>query len=300
MRWLTALTAAVAAAAGLASPATADEAYRAGVRKWREEREARLKADGGWLTLAGLFWLKEGKNPFGTDPAGDIVLPEGSAPLKAGVFELKGEQVTVALQPGAHGRIAGKPVSGAVAMRPDTSGSPDVLEMGTLTMNVIKRGDRHGIRLKDRNSPVRKGFTGLKWFDIQEAYRVEARWVSYPQPKPVKVPNVLGQTESMPSPGYAEFTLNGKPVRVDGVLEDPHAEQLFFILRDQTSGKETYGAGRFLYSDLPKAGKVVLDFNKAYNPPCAFTPYATCPLPPPQNWMPVRVEAGEMAYGKGH
>ena len=110
---------------------------------------------------------------------------------------------------------------------------------------------------------------------------------------------MLGQTESMPSPGYAEFTLGGKPVRLDGVLEDPHAEQLFFILRDQTSGKETYRAGRFLYADLPKAGKVVLDFNKAYNPPCAFTAYATCPLPPPQNWMPVRVEAGEMAYGKG-
>ena len=171
------------------------------------------------------------------------MLPEGSAPAKAGVFELKGDQVTVALRPGATGRIGGKPVSGAAAMRPDTSGSPDVLEMGTLSLNVIKRGDRYGIRLKDKNSPVRKGFTGLRWFEIQEAYRVEARWVSYPQPKPVKVPNVLGQTESMPSPGYAEFTLSGKPVRLDGVLEDPHAEQLFFILRDQTSGKETYGAG---------------------------------------------------------
>jgi len=300
MRRLTALATAAVVAAGLASPALADEAYRAEVQAWRQERETRLKADGGWLTLAGLFWLKEGPNGFGTDPAGDIVLPEGSAPAKTGVFELKGDQVTVALQPGANGRIGSNPVSGATAMRPDTSGSPDVLEMGTLTMNVIKRGDRYGIRLKDKNSPVRKGFTGLKWFDIQEVYRVEARWVSYPQPKPVKVPNVLGQTESMPSPGYAEFTLGGKPVRVDGVLEDPQAEQLFFILRDQTSGKETYGAGRFLYADLPKAGKVVLDFNKAYNPPCAFTPYATCPLPPPQNWMPVRVEAGEMAYGKGH
>jgi hypothetical protein len=297
MRRPTALAAAAVVAAALASPALADEAYRAEVQAWRQERETRLKADGGWLTLAGLFWLKEGPNRFGSDPAGDIVLPEGSAPAKTGVFELKGEQVTVALQPGASGRIGGKAVSGAVAMRSDTSGSPDVLEMGTLTMNVIKRGDRYGIRLKDKNSPVRKGFTGLRWFDIQEDYRVEARWVSYPQPKPVKVPNVLGQTESMPSPGYAEFTLSGKLVRLDGVLEDPQAEQLFFILRDQTSGKETYGAGRFLYADLPKAGKVVLDFNKAYNPPCAFTPYATCPLPPPQNWMPVRVEAGEMAYG---
>jgi len=295
MRRLTALAGVVAA--GLASPAFADEAYRSEVRKWREGRETRLKADGGWLTLAGLFWLKEGPNRFGADPAGDVVLLEGSAPAKAGVFELKGEQVTVALEPGANGRIGGKPVAGAVAMRPDTSGSPDVLEMGTLSLNVIKRSDRYGIRLKDRKSAARRDFTGLKWFDVQEEYRVEARWVSHPQPKPVRVPNVLGQTESMPSPGYAEFTLGGKAVRLDGVLEDPHAEQLFFILRDQTSGKETYGAGRFLYADLPKAGKVLLDFNKAYNPPCAFTPYATCPLPPKQNALAVRIDAGEKNYG---
>ena len=287
-------------AAGVAVAAAGDETYRAEVQRWRADREARLTADGGWLTVAGLFWLKEGPNRFGTDPAGDIVLPEGSAPANAGVFELQGEQVSVSLLPGAGGWIDGNPVAGASLMRPDTSGSPDVLEMGTLSLHVIKRGDRHGIRLKDRNAAARKSFTGLKWFDIKEEYRVEARWVSYPQPKPVKVPNVLGQTEAMPSPGYAELTLNGKAVRVDGVLEDPRAEQLFFILRDQTSGKETYGAGRFLYAELPKGGKVVLDFNKAYNPPCAFTPYATCPLPPPQNWMPVRVEAGELTYGKGH
>jgi hypothetical protein len=286
--------------AGLVPWASGDEAYRAEVQKWRADREARLKADGGWLTVAGLFWLKEGENRFGADPAADVVLPEGSVPAKAGVFELKGGRVTVALLPGAPGRIAGKPVSGPSAMRPDTAGAPDVLEMGTLSLNVIERNGRFGIRLKDRNSPIRKAFTGLKWFDVKEDYRVEAKWVSYPQPKPVRVPNVLGQTEAMPSPGYAEFTLGGKPIRVDGVLEDPHAEQLFFILRDQTSGKETYGAGRFLYADLPKGGKVVLDFNKAYNPPCAFTPYATCPLPPPQNWLPVRIEAGELAYGKGH
>jgi hypothetical protein len=280
--------------------AAGDEAYRAEVLKWRAEREARLTAEGGWLTVAGLFWLEDGDNRFGTDPAGDIVLPPGSAPQKAGSFELKDGRVVVALRPEARATIGGKPASFVSTMRPDTAGAPDVLEMGALSMHVIRRGDRYGIRLKDRDAAARKAFTGLKWFEVKEDYRVEARWVEYPQPKPIKVPNVLGYSEAMPSPGYAEFTLGGKVVRVDGVLEDPRADELFFIVRDQTSGRETYGAGRFLYADLPKEGKVLLDFNKAYNPPCAFTPYATCPLPPPQNWMPVRVEAGEMAYGEGH
>jgi hypothetical protein len=280
------------------SLATADEAYRAEVRKWRADREARLKADGGWLSVAGLFWLKEGDNRFGTDPAGDIVLPAGSTPAKAGVFTLKGARVTVSLLRGASGRVGGKAVEGIVALRADTSGVTDVLDMGDLSMNVIERGGRYGVRLKDKNNAARKSFTGLKWFDVDEGYRVEARWVAFPQPKPVNLPNVLGQVETMPSPGYAEFTLAGKPLRLDGVLESPQAEQLFFIIRDQTSGKETYGGGRFLYSDLPKGGKVVLDFNKAYNPPCAFTDFATCPLPPPQNRMSIRVEAGELAYGK--
>lgn len=287
-------------AVGLAPSAAGDEAYRAEVQKWRADREARLKADGGWLTVAGLFWLHEGANRFGTDLAGEIVLPQCSAPAKAGVFELKGDRVTVSLLSGASGRIAGKAVSGPSAMQPDTSGSPDVLEMGTLSLSVIKRGDRYGIRLKDRNAAARKSFTGLEWFEIKEDYRIEAKWVSYPKAKAVEVPNVLGQIEPMPSPGYAEFTLGGHRLRLDGVLESPDAEELFIIFRDQTSGKETYGAGRFLWADLPKGGKVVLDFNKAYSPPCAFTPYATCPLPPRQNRMPVRVEAGELAYGKGH
>jgi hypothetical protein len=288
-------------AAGLPPVAAGDEAHRAGVRKWRADREARLTADGGWLTVAGLFWLPEGESRFGTDPAGDIVLPAGSAPEKAGSFVLKEGRVTVSLLPDAKATIGGRPVSGPSILRPDVSGSPDVLEMGALSLHVIKRGERYGIRLKDRNAAARKSFTGLKWFEVEEDYRVEARWVPYAQPKPLKVPNVLGQSEPMPSPGYAEFALGGKALRLDAVLESPEAEELFVIFRDETSGEETYGAGRFLYADLPRDGKVVLDFNKAYNPPCAFTPYATCPLPPPQNRLPVRVEAGEKAYGgPGH
>jgi hypothetical protein len=298
MRTATAIS--LALLAGSAPLADGDDPYRAGVLEWRAEREARLTAEGGWLTVVGLFWLEAGENRFGTDPAGDVVLPAGSAPERAGSFELKDGRVLVALAPEAKATIGGQPVSGATVLRPDAAGPPDVLEMGALSLHVIRRGDRHGIRLKDRNAAARREFTGLRWFEVKEDYRVEARWVEHPRPKPIKVPNVLGQSASMPSPGYAEFTLGGKSLRLDAVLESPEPEELFIIFRDETSGKETYGAGRFLYADLPTGGKVVLDFNKAYNPPCAFTPYATCPLPPPQNRMPVRVEAGEMTYGTGH
>jgi uncharacterized protein len=287
--------AAAAMVLGLLPEAFADETYRAAVRKWRDERESRLKADGGWLSVAGLAWLKPGENRFGTDKASAIVLPAGSGPANAGSFELKAGETTVKLAPGTVATMAGLPLAGHAVLRPD---SADAVELGAVSLQVIERGGRFGIRLKDKNAAARRDFTGCRWYEIREDYRIEARWVAHPEPKPLKVPNILGQTESMPSPGYAEFSVGGKPVRLDGVLETAQSTQLWFILRDQTSGKETYPAGRFLYSELPKAGKVTLDFNKSYNPPCAFTAYATCPLPPPQNWMPVRIEAGELDYGK--
>ena len=283
-------------ATSLAVPASADETYRAEVEKWRGEREARLKANGGWLTVAGLFWLKEGPNRFGTDPSADIVLPEGSAPANAGAFVFEGGKTALRLESGVSGSVAGTTVTGPRVMQPDTTGRPDVLKLEALSLYVIQRGDRYGIRVKDKNSPVRRDFTGLRWFDVDEAYRIEARWVAHATPRPLKVPNILGEITTMPSPGYAEFELDGQVVRLAGVLDDPQSVQLFFIMRDETSGKQTYGAGRFLYSDLPKQGRVILDFNKAYNPPCAFTPYATCPLPPKENWLPVAVEAGEKSY----
>jgi hypothetical protein len=274
----------------------ADEAYRGEVRKWREEREARLKADGGWLTVAGLFWLKEGANRFGTAPANEIVLPAGSAPPLAGSFVFAGGKTTVEVAPGVAITTGGEAVARR-ELKPDTSGSPDVLALGSLQMHLIERQGRYAIRLKDMNSPQRKAFRGLSWFEVDEAYRVTARFVPYRTMKPLSVPNVLGYSQKMPSPGYAVLSLGGKEVRLEGVLEDPRATQLFFIFRDLTTGKETYPAGRFLYSDLPREGRVLVDFNKAYNPPCAFTPYATCPLPPKENWLPVRVEAGEKDYG---
>src|SRR5512143_384524 len=269
MRHTLAFVAAVLAA--LAAVATADEAYRAGILKWREQREARLRADDGWLTVAGLFWLHAGDNRFGSDPASEIALPQGSAAARAGTVDLEGRQITLRLEPGVAGRVAGRPVSGPVAMKPDSAGQPDVLELGRLSLFVIERDGRFAVRLRDRQSQARREFTGLRWFDVSEAYRVEARFVRYPRPKPVTVPNVLGSMETLPSPGYAEFAIQKQTVRLDGVLEELDAKQLFFIFRDATSGKETYHSGRFLYSDLPRDGTLTLDFNKAYNPPCAFT-----------------------------
>ena len=276
--------------------AGADESYRSEIQAWRHRREASLKAEGGWLSVAGLFWLKDGPNRFGTDAKADIVLPAGSAPPRAGVFQLAGGKVTVIFERQVDATLAGHPVTRA-ELRPDTSGTPDVIALGRLTFFVIERDGRLAIRLKDRESPSRKAFTGLHWFDVKEEYRVAARYVSYAEPKPIKVPNILGHSEAMPSLGYAVFERDGQEIRLEGVLEEKDAKQLFFIFRDQTSGKETYPAGRFFYADMPKDGRIVLDFNKAYNPPCAFTAYATCPLPPPQNWMPVRIEAGELTYG---
>ena len=300
------VTAALAALVATASASTPDAAYVGEIETWRRERLQRLTADGGWLTVAGLFWLKPGANRFGADAASDVVLPAHSAPAQAGTFVLEAGRVRVEVRPGVPVTLAGKPVTKA-ALRSDAGGTePDVLTLGALTMQIIDRGGRLGVRLKDMKSPARAKFKGLDYFPIDPRFRVVARFVPHDKPVTITVPNVLGMTESMPSPGYASFAIEGgeqsspaphaQPLRLDAVLE-PGETQLFFIFRDTTSGKTTYGGGRFLYADPPAAGKVVLDFNRAYSPPCAFTAHATCPLPPPNNRLPIAIEAGEKFAG---
>jgi uncharacterized protein (DUF1684 family) len=268
-------------ATGLAM-ADSDSGYLGDTERWRHEREAKLKADDGWLTVAGLFWLKDGVNAAGSSNSNAIRLPRG--PAHVGDFDFH------------DGRTLYRPVGGKPAvLKADTDpGGPDKVVVGEFTMFVIHRGNRFAIRLKDKDSELRRGFTGLHWFPIREGYRIVARFVPYEQVRQIAIPNILGETEKEPSPGYAVFSLHGQEYRLDPVLEE---NWLFFIFRDQTSGKETYGSGRFLYAEMPKDGKVVLDFNKSENPPCAFTPNATCPLPPPQNRLAVRIEAGELTYG---
>jgi len=218
--------------------------------------------------------------------------------------------VRVEVRPGAAVTLAGKPVARA-ELRSDAGGAtPDVLALSALTLQIIDRGGRLGVRLKDMKSPARAAFKGLRYFPIDPRFRVVATFVAHDKPVSINVPNVLGMVERMPSPGYASFVLDGagksgksgktQPLRLDAVLE-PGETQLFFIFRDATAGKTTYGAGRFLYADPPAKGTtnstVILDFNRAYSPPCAFTPHATCPLPPANNRLPVPIEAGEMFAG---
>ncbi len=302
-----AATAALAAAPGAApaspaapatsvAPAAPSADYKARVEAWRQAREARLKVDDGWLTLAGLYWLEDGTSHFGSDPGNDIVLPKGSAPPHVGIFVLREGEVTVRPDPGTELRSRGKPVT-TMVLRSDNPGPTDILTLRDLTLFVIERGGRLGIRLRDKNSPARRDFKGIESYPANEAYRFTASFTEYNPPKTIPIPNVLGQTEDMPCPGVVTFKIGEKEYRLEPVLETPGAKELFFIFKDETSGKTTYPAGRFLYTALPKDGRVVLDFNYAYNPPCAFTPFATCPLPPKQNWMKAAIEAGEKDYG---
>jgi uncharacterized protein (DUF1684 family) len=276
------------------------------VEAWQRERARRLTADGGWLTVAGLHWLAPGANSFGAEPANAIVLPAHSSPARAGAFVREGGRVRVEVQSGAAVTLDGKPVTRAT-LRSDAGGAkPDVLSLGALTLQIIDRGGRLGVRVKDMNSPARAAFKGLRYFPIDPRYRVVARFVPHGRPVSLNVPTVLGTVERMPSPGYVTFDLPAArgtdggpaalPLRLDAVIEEGETD-LFFIFRDLTATKTTYGAGRFLYAAPPADGEVVLDFNRAYSPPCAFTPHATCPLPPEQNRLPVAIEAGEMFAG---
>jgi len=273
----------------IASPAS----YRAEIEKYRRDRIAELTAPNGWLAVRGLFWLHDGGNPAGSDPSSEVLLP-ARAPKRLGVFVLENRSVAFTADPAATVTAAGKPVT-AFTFDPG-AGEDSAIASAGVTLSVIRRGSRVGLRLFDPDSPQRRGFRGLSYFPLNHAYHVRARFVPYEKQKPVPVPNVLGMLVQMESPGYVEFTLKGRAYRLEPVYETPKHEDLFFIFKDLTSRRETYEAGRFLHTPLPEKGTVDLDFNRAYNPPCAFTEFATCPLPVKGNQLPVRILAGELRY----
>jgi len=290
-RWIISLV--LFAAVALHAITPPDAAYLQSFEKWKAEMVDDLKQR--WLVLAGLFWLKPGANTFGSAENNSIVLPSG--PAHAGSFVLKDANVSAQFQPGTPAKIENKVVSEA-ALQSDVTGKPTVIELGSLRMFVITRGTRIGIRVRDLNSDRVRNYKGPLFFPLDLDYQVTASFVPSNGTKTVDVPNVLGDVTPTPSPGEVHFKLNGRELTLTALSGDPE-HGLSFVISDLTSKTETYPGGRFLDTDPVANGKVVLDFNRAYNPPCAVTPYATCPLAPKENRLPVAIDAGEK-YDRKH
>lgn len=265
--------------------------------EWREARDRSMKSPTSWLTIAGLYWLDEGENTFGTDPKNIFRLPEGSGSPFVGKFILHKDEVKVLSSAGAVLKNEGKTIKEMV-LKSDKTGKPDIIELDDLRMWVIKRGGRFAIRLRDLNAPRYKNYSGLAFFPPRKKYQVKADFIVYYPPKTETLGTVIGTETNMVSLGYVKFRLNGKEYRLDAFETGPGSKTLFIIFKDETSGKETYGTSRFMEAHILDDGSVDLNFNRAHNPPCAYTPHATCPLPPPQNILPVRIEAGEKIYQK--
>lgn len=282
---------ALALAATSALAAAPDPEHAKGVEEWRARAEKSLRQDNGWLTLAGRFVMKHGVNTFGTGKGNDIVFPPGLGPERIGTIDVQPDKVTMKLAPGVTMAKDGEPFTERV-MGTNVEGKRDWVTLGRASMHVITRDGRYILRLADNENVVRRNFVNRVWFPVQADYRVQAKFVPYPPGKKVPIVNVLDEVSDEPSPGYVEFTLHGKTQRLDVVGDDGG---LFMIFKDETAGKGTYRPGRFLYVDKKPEANVpfLLDLNRAYNPPCAFSEYTTCPLPPEQNILKVKVEAGE-------
>lgn len=267
------------------------------VETWRQERLENLMQPDGWLTLVGLDWLEDGDNSVGSGDGHPVTLPD-SAPPELGTLRLEDGTVHLQLADGVDGvTVDGEPFAGG-PLAADTSGAPTIVEVGSVSFHIIERQERWGVRIKDSTAETFTNFQGLDSYDASIRWRVIAKVLPYEPAKIIPVPNVLGTPVDTESPAALEFYLDGSIHRLDAL---PGSDGGFFLVfGDQTNGATTYGGGRFLYTDAPDdSGKVVVDFNRAYNPPCSFTPYATCPLAPQQNKLPVLIEAGEKKYAGG-
>jgi uncharacterized protein (DUF1684 family) len=276
-----------------------DPNYISQISEWHKKRISSLQKPDSWLSLAGLYWLKEGENRFGDDPSNDIVFPADKAAPFMGSFYLKDTSISINIAPGIEVKHKDNPIQ-MMILKSDAEQEPSLLTHGTLNWYIIKRGEKYGIRLKDSENPNLLSFEGIDTYPIKGSWRVEAQFEPYHPPKKIAVPTVLGTISESPCPGALLFSVGGETFRLDPIAPDEKSS-FFVIFGDETNGKETYGAGRFLSVDLPdENGKTIIDFNKAYNPPCTFSPYATCPLPPEQNLLSLKVTAGEKMYVLHH
>ena len=275
-----------------------DADYERGVERWHAARIERLTAPNGWLSLVGLEWLRPGANRIGSAADNDIVLAK--APAHLGTIEWAQDgTLSIVLDRGTHATIDGEAVTSAILLD-DSHAAPTAVVFGSVNFIVVDRDGRKGLRVRDSEAGTRTQFAGIERFPVDPAWRIVADWQSLDPAFQLATGTVIGTIENYPAPGKAVLERDGRRFELYPVLEMPGDEELFLIFADATSGRETYGAARFLYAEMPRDGKIVLDFNKAYNPPCAFTPYATCPLAPPENRLDLRVTAGELKYAGSH
>lgn len=265
------------------------------IEKWRLERLAALKSDDGWLTLVALLPLNQGSNSFGRDVSNAVRINNPAVAARAGRFTVAGNIVTLDARRNSGITFNGRPVS-HLQLETDAKGVPTVLALGPLRFFVIERVGNLFLRVRDVANPRRSQFKGLEYFPIDPAWHTLARFEAYTPAREITIMNILGLEQKMLAPGALVFDKDGRSWRLDAIDEDPQSDELFVMFADGTTGRETYGAGRFLYVPRPRDGTVALDFNRAYNPPCAFNDFATCPLPPPQNKLALRIEAGEKKY----
>jgi len=266
--------------------------------RYQQERNEWMRTENSPLALAGLFWLKPGDATIGTDATSQIVLPAGTAPPRVGRLQVGPNGVRFVAEQGV--QVLSQDVRVTVKdLQIDGAGeTPDVLSLGNLRIKIIKRGDRLGLRLINLKNQSLLHFKELEFYPINAAYRVEGKFIEYRPPKKIQVANILGQIEAMECPGVVEFSLQGQLLRLEPVLESPTADKLFIMFKDGTNGKGTYEGGRYLYAPLPSDRTVVLDFNQAHNPFCAYTSYSTCQIPPLQNWLRMSIPSGEKQFKK--
>ncbi|MBI9073302.1 MAG: DUF1684 domain-containing protein [Melioribacteraceae bacterium] len=275
----------------------ADPKYIAELNEWHTQRVSRLKAKTGWLNLAGLYWLKQGENTFGSGQDNDIIFPQGKSPEKMGSFLLTDTLVTIKVIDEVEVKSNGEKIT-EMELRSDITDSPTILAHNSLSWFIVQRDEKIGIRLRDYEADLVKSFTGIDRFPVDSNWQIKAKFIPFEEDSFIEIPNVLGQITKVKAPGKVVFNIDGKEY---SLIPSGGTESLFFVFADGTSGKETYGAGRFLYIPGPdENNNVILDFNKSYNPPCAFTKFATCPLPPKENYLKVDITAGEKKFGDGH
>jgi uncharacterized protein (DUF1684 family) len=270
-----------------------DAKYIDEINQWHQKRIERLLADNGWLNIVGRSWLKKGENKFGSAKDNDVVVESNKLPEHVGIFILQDTIVNMQINPDIKVFKDGKPIS-KIQMIDDQKPNMTVFELSSIKWSLIKRGNLFGVRFRDLESPLVKNFPGIERFPVSKKWKFTAKFQEYYPPKEIIVPNVLGQNNIERSPGAVIFHYGEKLYKIDALEED---DRLFLIFADKTSGEETYGGGRFIYVDKPDSnGNIILDFNKAFNPPCVFTKFATCPLPPIQNYLNLRIEAGEKNF----